>query len=355
MRRRKAAQGAANQVAQLHESFFEDLTKEERAAPSATAMKYALAVYGDGSRPLADAKQKDRSRFYIGLNVDPLEFVAITKKAILVSDTLMLSQDSTGEYVKLGEYTEAHRIADGASYGVPITHHAEYGMRCTDLEGLGRWILDSEQLMKAGLLWFLPPYVRSTSSGTLGWTTQSSFRSPVDYLVKDRRAVDASGATPVKSKVIRPILEMEIPYIDGVSLRDFSKITTNEFDSYSAFKNHLRQKLLEMDDAIENTQSATRLAALEEEIKGGVAEVDAKMGVASRARWWASSGATLCTVTVALTAVQDPKLLPLVAATGMSNQGIGNLYERYRETRRKQFRGEKWYYMWTIMKDGRPL
>lgn len=156
----------------------------------------------------------------------------------------------------------------------------------------------------------LSPFTRSMAETKLWWSQETSFRRPVDYLIKDRRAIDASGAKPVKSKVIWPILEMEIPYIDGVSLRDFSEITTSEFDSYSLFKGYLRQKLLEMDDAIEHPQSASKLAALEEEIRSGVAEVNAKMDAASHTRWWTSSGAVFCTVTVSLTAVQDPKLLP---------------------------------------------
>jgi hypothetical protein len=58
----------------------------------------------------------------------------------------------------------------------------------------------------------------------------------IDYLIRDGRAVDASGAEPLKSQVVRPILSIELPFIDGVSLRDFSKITIEEFGGHCAFR-----------------------------------------------------------------------------------------------------------------------
>src|SRR5207249_2979719 len=43
-----------------------------------------------------------------------------------------------------------------------------YGMYCPSLVELGRWILDAEPLLKAGLAWYLPSYSTSRSSTVYG-------------------------------------------------------------------------------------------------------------------------------------------------------------------------------------------
>lgn len=57
--------------------------------------------------------------------------------------------------------------------------------------------------------------------------------------VEDGRIVDASGIEPLKSKVVRPIPRIDLPFIDGVNLREFSQITVNEFNPYSGFRDFL--------------------------------------------------------------------------------------------------------------------
>ncbi|GAB2584580.1 hypothetical protein Aab01nite_53990 [Paractinoplanes abujensis] len=48
----------------------------------------------------------------------------------------------------------------------------------------------------------------------------------------------------------------------GVSLRDFGKITVDEFDSFVAFRDFLRLTLLGLDDALNDVQSGREMLPL---------------------------------------------------------------------------------------------
>lgn len=196
-------------------------------------------------------------------------FDELTKRAVLVSDTLLLSHDWTGEYHHLDGW-RSHGYT-----GTPVDVSASgsisrYGMHCPSLAELGRWILDAEPLLKAGLAWYLPSYSVSWSETTAGIATrinEAEQAKAIDYLIRDGRAVDASGAEPIKSQLVRPVLRIDLPFIEGVNLQNFSKITVEEFSSYSAFRDFLRQSFLDMDMALNAVQSDRELLKLSLEIK----------------------------------------------------------------------------------------
>ena len=147
-------------------------------------------------------------------------------------------------------------------------------MQSSSIRELGRWILEAEPLLKSGLAWYLPSYWYSSAPTE---RLPSYIRDPrltyegihpvaqptaVDYLVRDRRAIDPSGAKPTIGQLVRPILQIDLPFIEGVSLNDFSRITINEFNSYKGFRNFLRRSLLDMDEAINAEQSELELTKL---------------------------------------------------------------------------------------------
>ncbi len=91
-------------------------------------------------------------------------------------------------------------------------------MYCPDLAALGQWILDFKPLLKAGLAWYVPTYSILRTGGVLKGATHTEdrdFRAAVDFLVADGRAVDGSGADPIKSQFVRPILEIDLPFIEA--------------------------------------------------------------------------------------------------------------------------------------------
>lgn len=187
------------------------------------------------------AQTLSRSRFTIGLSLSGRgspSFEQLTKRATLISDTLLLSHDWTGRFHDLGvrvwsdqdrplsedegigrlaeAYLENLCPAMSLNPAVPNSFTAEsesrikssdsvevYGMHCPNLARLGRWILDAKPLLTAGLAWYLPSYSIVTRTARDGQMAQRPVATPerlqaIDYLIRDGRAVDASGAEPIK-------------------------------------------------------------------------------------------------------------------------------------------------------------
>ncbi|MGC5004999.1 hypothetical protein ACLQ2L_21440 [Streptomyces sp. DT203] len=336
-RGRQAIRGN-KQVARRQERFFRELPNEQRTDLEFVAREYARAMFFRGRVPALEAKKKDGSRFHVGLNIDTASFSDVARRGVLVSDTLMLSHDYHGDFLNLGSYLSS---VDADLDGDVARVH--YGMKCPDVQGLGRWILEAEPLMRSGLVWYLPPYANSNVVDPRMGQVVTHYRrlDALDYLVANGRAIDASGATPLKNKVVRPILTMDIPYLEGVSLRDFGKITVEEFNSYEDFRSFLRGALLEMDDALESVQSQVQLAKLESEIRSQVRAVQRRMDQAARTKAMATTGAVLCTGTAALVAVQGEYLTWAVSALGVSAAGIWPaIQSRFENGRRKQRESE---------------
>lgn len=254
---------------------------------------------------------------------------------VLVSDTLLLTHYmDRGEFHHLDIYerailrqytaAEERRMVTEDRMGNPLFgglspypgtaskvfegnhRRSAIGVLCPDLSDLGRWLLDAEPILKAGLAWYLPCYVLRTESEVReGMQSDTPFAMPrraqaVDFLVENRRAIEVSGAEPIKSQLVRPILSMDLPFIDGASLRDFSQITVSEFASYSGFRDYLRKAFLDLDDSMNAVQSERELVKIGLEIKQQVKAARSDMERACRKRAVTVTGAALGSVSAIL-------------------------------------------------------
>jgi len=340
------------------------------------ATQYGEFLWRGETKSLVEQKELSRSRFYVGLSTDGggEGFTELTKRAALISDTLLLSHDWTGKFHELGV---PQRLRDGTLERRPENptggllgvvgsfmdgqdierrkYQTEtYGMHCPDLTELGQWILDVEPLLTAGLAWYLPSY----STGNLATVDgKRLINGPpeqvkaIDYLIRDGRAVDASGAEPIKSRLVRPVLQTELPFLTGVGLRDFSKITVNEFASYSAFRDFLRHSLLDLDDSLNATQSDRELVKLGLVINDQVRAARAEMMRTRRKRAVAASGAAIGSVAAILVAVYGPALEAAITALGVSG-GVWGILNAATDNSTRALREDKWYYVWALAKKG---
>ena len=112
------------------------------------------------------------------------------------------------------------------------------------------------------------------------------------------------------------MLHTDLPFIDGVGLADFSRITVEEFASYSAFRDFLRQCFLELDDSQNDTQSDRELVRLGLRINDQVRAAHAEIEKARRKRAVAVTGAMIGTVTATLVAVYGPALQTAIGTIG---------------------------------------
>ena len=95
-----------------------------------------------------------------------------------------------------------------------------FGMRCPSLTDLGAWLISAKPLLQAGLIWYLPSYSAVTHEVLGGEPVKRPLLTPerlaaVDFLIRDGRAVDVSGDRFTKSWLVRSILEIDLPFIEG--------------------------------------------------------------------------------------------------------------------------------------------
>ncbi|MFJ4895042.1 hypothetical protein ACIP5U_34400 [Streptomyces sp. NPDC088788] len=358
--------------------FFSHLHVTGETQGETCATIYARFMWNERSGELADAKRLTRSRYYVGLGIDDSHFDDVTKRSVMISDTLLLSHATSQTFHFVGSYGYSDNsvrnstIYDGDGPGatamhghpgasfplrkaddIPATHSREtsYGFHCPDLESLGQWLISAKPLLKSGLAWYLPNYSTRTQSLNIR-ESEIHYGNPrhveaVDYLLRDGRAVEMSGVEPTTGDHVREILRIDLPFLEGVSLRDFSDITLNEFASYSSFRNFLRSQFIELDLSMNDVQSQRAVHKISLQIADEIHSMESQIRKVKRTRAVSVAGGALGTVTASLVAVYGPSLGQAVTALGLGGAGgiwgiISSIAQN--ETRRV----DKWYYVWAL-------
>lgn len=376
-------QAVQNEVVAKHMQRFFRHSYIRRLPPEEVAAAYGRAMWSRRKAAVVDEPKFRSERFTVALATDHsgAYFESITKRATLISDTLLLSHTPSAPFRSLGLQNELtprvsgrdrcgynlaaellssnispNYVFDPGDYIHQLPLRQElYGMHCPSLKHLGEWILNAEPLLKAGLSWYLPCYATGIASGVFETVVRlneehlgtSQPHPGVDYLIRDRRAVDASGANPLKSRLVRPVLTIELPFVDGVDLRDFSDITTQEFACYAAFRDFLRLTFNDVDDALDDVQSERELVKCGLQIMDGIRAIQSEMVKVKRKRAVAASGAVIGTVGAVLVAVYGPAMQAAIATVGASG-GLWGVIHAVTENSVQTLRTNKWYYVWVL-------
>jgi len=365
-------------VARRMHAFFE-LTDEHRGDPVTVAERYGRHLFAPTRHTLIDDKKLSRSRFYVGIAAGNGQraFAQLTRRAMLISDTLLLSHNWEGSYHHLGiryvldpentsygsrspGFGDWRTVAAGAAADSSARAEARqfnnttqtFGMSCPDLEGLGAWILDAEPLLTAGLAWYLPSYSLSQYQVVNGERHDRPHEKTrqlkaVDVVMRNGRVVDGTGQPPLKSHLVREVLRAEVPFVDGVGLRDFGLITVEEFDAFASFRDFMRQSMLDLDPALDGVQSEHAIVKLGLQINDGLRSMRAEMEKARRRRAVAMTGAVVGSVSTTLVAVYGPALATAIAAIGASG-GLWGVISAYAENSTRSLKENKWYYVWAL-------
>lgn len=233
-----------------------------------------------------------------------------------------------------------------------------------DLVELGQWLLEAEPLLRSGLVWYGPVFVHGTYAEksthefiynrdpeTPGPLPSFSDRS-IDFVVEHGRAVDLSRVKPLASRVVRPILEMDLPFIDGLGLSDFAQVTREEFDSYTQYRDFMRSRLLELDDALEAVDSQVALERVALSIRDELNAAAAEMSRAARSQALIRSGAVLGSTSAILAAVRPDALQGGLATSATLAAGATGLWptiQAFADSKAKRANG-KWHYVWVLQK-----
>ena len=223
--------------------FYDSLLQQERASVQDVALKYGRTL-NPYYEFLLSEKAVSASPYYVGLSSDMGSFTHVTKRVVLVADTILMSDHGVGAVHELGEHEQYISTPHPDNPQLSLTDRKtwRYGMVTNDLAELGQWLLDAEPLLRSGLVWYGPVFTTGESGGTIGMRTMPTGPLPsfsdrsIDFVVEHGRAVDLARAKPLASRVVRPILEIDLPFINGLSLSDFAQVTSEEFDSYRQYR-----------------------------------------------------------------------------------------------------------------------
>ncbi|MEL5957121.1 hypothetical protein AADR41_20495 [Streptomyces sp. CLV115] len=371
---RKAIQNPI--VAKHMNRFFKGVTVHERKDPSLMAKAYARHLFHERRRELVDDKKLSHSPFYVGLGVSEGGFERLTKRSLLVSDTLLLAHHGPGSVHELVQippridpieriFAPRRSTSFDPQTGITVTEWPDrLALVCDNIFTLGQWLTNSEPLLRSGLVWYLPKYsiqsersVIHASPGDVSRTDSqaSPVRTALDFLVRDGRVieeVEGSGNGPVQSRVVRPILQMDLPFIDGVSMATASRITVEQFGSYRAAKRFLQQSIADLDGAVQSDHMEHELRKIGNQLEDEIRRVQSQMNIARRKRAISVTGAVIGTVGAVLVAVYGPAMtaaLPLIGAAGAG--GVWEIIRNTAENSPRTLRDDQWYYMWLMAKN----
>lgn len=365
-------------VARQMRSFFKGLPAEIRKEPRRVAEAYGAHLFHRRRRQLVDEKRFAVSRFHVGIGVGTEDFADLTKRAVLVSDTLLLSHNGAGRRHQVTRLAQRDsflpQTAEEERTIVPAGSSTteDLHMHCPDLDRLGRWLLQAEPLLRAGCAWYLPTYSVSSHTRHYGPSvdpndyptfeghsdpiTHSDVPNLLDFAATGRRVIAQSHTPAVTSQIVIPVIEeLELPFLDGISLETFSAITTGEFDSYRAFRGLLRMELTNIDAALNDTERQKELLKISLRIQDGTLGMQAQMNQVRRKRAVSVTGAVVGTVSASLVAVYGPALQSaLTAVIGGAAGGLWGAFQAGADNSPRALRENTWYYVWTLSRsDGR--
>jgi hypothetical protein len=209
------------------------------------------------------------------------------------------------------------------------------------------------------LVWYAPVFVKGSPEDFAAhpWTREvpelPSFSDrSIDFLVEHGRAVDLSRTKPLASRVVRPILEIDLPFIDGLSLSDFARVTSEEFDSYRQYRDFMRSRLLELDDALDAVNSQVALERVALSIRDELNAATAELTTAARSRALNRCGAVLGTTSAVLAAIRPEALQSALAASATiaaAATGLWPTIQAFADTKSKRTHG-KWHYVWVLQR-----
>lgn len=338
--------------ADLMVSFFKSLDKETERNPETLALAYANFFRESGARSfdtnIVLPPTANINNVSILSNSTPLSF--LTKRAALVADTTLLTHYGETKH-QFWHYSDSPPKApnDGDT--------TDCYLRCPNLIELGNWIRDCKPLLLTGDMFYFPDIVveherESWHDGdVIATTSEESIHPLCEVVIENRKLVDSLPSVAIKSRYIRPILEIDLPCVDNVDLSTFCKITLDEKEATEQFRDHLRLKFLDMKENEESEFFDSNLAKIGIEIRDGVRKLNSQLSSIRHQRAFQVTGAAVGVIAASLVAINNAALssLPEILGTSGGIFAIAKAVEQY-IVEKKKIQDSPYYYLWLIEK-----
>ena len=283
-----------------------------------------------------------------------LEF--LTKRVPLIADTSIFAHFGEQAHVFFEPYNRDN------TFRVKIDHErATIG--CPSLRKLGIWLKECKPLLLRGDLFYLPDirYEKVFFSGYSGRldesiTKTSSKNLLLDALVNNKKLVEKVNqnndipqiiSSKTKTLLLKPILTIDLPYIEDVDLSTFVKITSDENESFQRFKDFLRLKFLEIKHSESSEFFDSELAKMAIELRDGVRHLNYDFNRLQKKTAFSIIGASVAAVTAVLVAVNSAAfgILPEILGGGGGILGLNKVIGEYLNEKDK-IETSPYFYLW---------
>ncbi|MFJ8205322.1 hypothetical protein [Micromonospora chalcea] len=344
---------------------------------AAHAVRY-LIDFIDGNRGEEIARELQRTAgsgrarpFDVSVASLDTDLSFLTKRATLVTGKLVLSQPG-GKRCYLANRETCKWCGKDPEHCGPDCRYEDIRIdqlyaECDDLDRLGAYLRDCAPLLELGQLVYFPQTFRRThleSRAPDAQSTSSPFDTmgrielgdnpdrTLDLIVKGHRVVDVPSGDPVKARLVTPLLQLDLPMLEGTSLRDYCAILTQESDALAATQAYLRGRMLDVDT--DPDKALVQLAKLDAEIQEGVRAARSEVARVARRSAVQAAGAAVATVAATLVAVEGTHLAPVLGMLGAGGFFSAVLAADQYADRRGELRQRPFYLLWLLSRRSVP-
>lgn len=343
-----------NEYARKMKKFFA-VYDSMRDVPSAELPKvYARYFWQHGSRGRIVGLPAAGSINNLSIASNGQNLGELTRRIQLISDVSMFTHFRERKH---HFYSFSDDVPQPGAPGIS----QECYIRCRSMSELGQWLIDCRPLLEAGDVFYYPDiFVEQQLEYFDGFeddTPKKRVREPsianlCDVLVKNGKIVDQVNGPVKKIRTVYPMLRIDLPFIDQVSMSTYASMSLDYRDALNRARDALRGQFLSLDDTIGSEKLETSLARVTIELRESVREIDSTYRAIRRTAAFSYSGASIGSVTavLALSSTFAPAVGIIGGAGGLL--AVARALESHLESRHK-LQDRSYYFLWLLMRKAR--
>jgi hypothetical protein len=310
------------------------------------AQKYVVEF--DDSDEISNLQAALATNFNVSIISSDRDLEDITRKGSLIASQLIITHDDSWP-----ETTVGTDVVGGQTFRWEINKQ----MRSPRLATLGRWLRDVAPLIEAKQLVYVPNISHELAGGESNpgepvKAEELGLREPrfhYGLILDGGRLTQSSDLASLGNRAMIRLLDIEIPVLEGIRLRDFSVITVEESDAHGVFRDYLRKRLLDLDGLSDAREVERKSAIIGIELTEGLRELTSELKLVSKRNAVQATGATLTFASASLVAVTSPALAPVLLALGIAGGAAslaGALTNLQNDT--AKLHGRPFYFLWLL-------
>ena len=346
-----------NQYSESMRTFFDGLDSSTERDPEKLALAFANHFWSKSGWENRHSGQKvtvpHDSINNVSILARETALSFLTKRTSLVADTTLLTHYGEKKHV-FYEYEDSPPGPAGT--GFDDRNDTISYLRCPNLRELGEWLKNCKPLLLQGDVFYFPDILvhrvkEGRYTGEDEWDSEETIGPLCNLIVENKKLVDTATTNIVKSNLIQPILDLDLPYIENVDLGTFCKITSDEKESFLRFRDFLRLKFLDLKQNEGSESFDANLLKIGIELREGVRSLGSDFDRLKRKSAFQVTNAVIASTTATLVALNSAALgfLPQVLGTSGGLVGITIALEQYLSEKQK-LGDSSFYYLWLFSK-----